>query len=154
VQPKRRYPSISVAVLHAGRRSKEAATHRRLCVPQLRRMIHIWDLSMLGTGLAVVGHGPTVHLSRSMILTIALFARLFAVLHELVCCFGWSSLTGWWLGRKGATLGRSAEGRGVPGPERPGTEEWSTTRNYFIVDQVVRNPAVQSLTFTTSIPPT
>ena len=61
-----------------------------------------WNFAMLGTGLAV---GTYWHPSRAVILTTAFFGGLFAVLHELVCCFMWCSLTGWWIGRKAAALG-------------------------------------------------
>jgi hypothetical protein len=44
------------------------------------------------------------HPSRTMVLTMAFFGGVFAALHELVCCFVWSSLTGWWIGRKAAAL--------------------------------------------------
>jgi hypothetical protein len=67
-----------------------------------RLSMFFWNFAMLGTGLAVGGYW---HPSRALVLTIASFGGLFAVLHELVCCFVWSSLTAWWIGRKAATLG-------------------------------------------------
>ena len=60
-----------------------------------------WNFAMLGTGLAV---GGWWHPSRVMILTMAFFAGLFAVLHALMCCFVWCSLTAWWIGRKAAAV--------------------------------------------------
>lgn len=50
-----------------------------------------WNFAMLGTGLAVGGYW---HPSRTMVETIAFFGGLFAMLHELVCCFVWCSLAG------------------------------------------------------------
>ena len=102
MQPKCCYPSISVAELRAGRATKRSG---KLIIayacPDCGGMFHISNFAMLGTGLAVGGYW---HLSRGMILTIALLAGLFAVLHELVCYFVWCSLTGWWIGRKVAGL--------------------------------------------------
>jgi hypothetical protein len=60
-----------------------------------------WNFAMLGTGLAVGGYW---HPSRAVALVIAALGGLFAVLHELACCFVWSSLTAWWIGRKAAAL--------------------------------------------------
>lgn len=60
-----------------------------------------WNFAMLGIGLTV---GAYWHPSRAAVLTIASFGGLFAALHELVCCFVWSSLTAWWIGRKAAAL--------------------------------------------------
>jgi hypothetical protein len=53
--------------------------------------------AMLGTGLAL---GGWWHPSQGLILTMAFFAGVFAVLHQLLCCFVWCSLTAWWIGRK------------------------------------------------------
>lgn len=60
-----------------------------------------WNSAMLGTGLAV---GEYWHPSRAVALVMAALGALFAVLHELVCCFVWCSLTASWIGRKAATL--------------------------------------------------
>jgi hypothetical protein len=60
-----------------------------------------WNFAILGTGLTVGGYW---HPSRATVLTISLASCVFAVLHELVCCFVWSSLTGWWIGKKAAAL--------------------------------------------------
>ena len=57
--------------------------------------------AMLGTGLAL---GGWWHPSRVAILAVAFLAGVFAVLHQLVCCFVWCSLTAWWIGRKAAAL--------------------------------------------------
>lgn len=59
------------------------------------------NFTMPGTGLAL---GGLWHPSRVEILTMAFFAGLFAMLHELACCFVWSSLTVWWIGKKSADL--------------------------------------------------
>jgi hypothetical protein len=56
-----------------------------------------WNIAMLGTGLGV---GRYWHPSRATVLTISLASGVFAALHELVCCFVWSSLTGSWIGRR------------------------------------------------------
>ena len=47
--------------------------------------------------LAVGGHW---HPSRAVALGIAALGGLFALLHELVCCFVWSSLRERWIDRK------------------------------------------------------
>lgn len=44
-----------------------------------------WNFAMLGTGLAVGGYWRP---SRPTVLTVAVVGGVFAVLHELVCCFG------------------------------------------------------------------
>ena len=58
-----------------------------------------WNSAMLGTGLAIGGYW---HPPRTVVLTIAFFGGLITVLPELVCCFVWSSLTAWLIGRKAA----------------------------------------------------
>ena len=63
--------------------------------------LFFWTFAMLGTGLAV---GACWHPSRTMVRTIAIFGGVFAVLHELICCFEWCSLAAWWIGRKAAAL--------------------------------------------------
>jgi hypothetical protein len=56
---------------------------------------------MVGIGLAVGGYW---HSSKAVVLTIASFGGLFAVRHELVCCFVGPSLTAWWIGSRAAAL--------------------------------------------------
>jgi hypothetical protein len=63
--------------------------------------IFFWNFATVGTALAVGGYW---HPSRTTIATIALLAGVFAVLHELVCCFMWCSLTAWWIGRRAAAI--------------------------------------------------
>ena len=59
------------------------------------------NFAMVAIGLSAGGY---FHPSRAMILTIAICAGVFVMLHELVCCFLWCSVTAWWIGRKTAAF--------------------------------------------------
>jgi hypothetical protein len=60
-----------------------------------------WSFAMLLIGDVI---GAYWHPSRVVALAIAVAAAVFTVLHELVCCFVWCSLTAWWIGRRSEAL--------------------------------------------------
>jgi len=57
--------------------------------------------SMLLVGIFV---GAYSHPSQTLSVTLAAAAGVFAVLHELLSCFVWCSLSAWWVGRHTGTL--------------------------------------------------
>ena len=60
-----------------------------------------WSFATLLIGDLI---GVNWHPSRKLALAIGLCAALFTVVHELVCCFVWCSLTAWWIGKRSAEL--------------------------------------------------
>lgn len=59
------------------------------------------SVAMLLIGTVIGEHW---HPSRAHSVMIAAAAGLFTMLHELVCCFVWCSLSAWWIGRRMAEL--------------------------------------------------
>jgi hypothetical protein len=60
-------------------------------------VMFFWSFAMLLVGIAIGGYW---HPSRMRAVTIAVGAGAFTMLHELVCCFVWCSLSAWWIGRR------------------------------------------------------
>ena len=60
-------------------------------------VMFFWSFAMLLTGIVIGAHW---HPSRALTAAIALAAGAFTMLHELVWCFVWRSLSAWWIGRR------------------------------------------------------
>lgn len=60
-------------------------------------VMFFWSSAMFLTGIAV---GIYWHPSRMHSIAIAMAAGAFTMLHELVCCFVWCSISAWWIGRR------------------------------------------------------
>ena len=56
-----------------------------------------WSFAMLLVGIIIGKHWSPSYMHGVLI---AVAAGLFAVVHELVCCFVWCSLSAWWIGRR------------------------------------------------------
>lgn len=63
-------------------------------------------LSTFAMFLAGIVIGEYWHLPPAMVAVVTVLAAFAAVAHELFCCFVWSSLAGWWIGRRTAALER------------------------------------------------
>jgi hypothetical protein len=64
-------------------------------------VMFFWSFAMLLTGIVIGAHWQP---SRVLTAAIALAAGAFTMLHELVCCFVWGSLSAWWIGRRTGEL--------------------------------------------------
>ena len=60
-------------------------------------VMFLWASAMFLTGIVVGAHW---HPSHALMAAIALAAGAFTMLHELVCCFVWCSMSAWWIGRR------------------------------------------------------
>ena len=60
-------------------------------------VMFFWASAMFLTGIVVGAHW---HPSHALTAGIALAAGAFTMLHELVCCFVWCSISAWWIGRR------------------------------------------------------
>jgi hypothetical protein len=60
-------------------------------------VMFFWSLAMFLTGAVA---GSYWHPSRAYSIAVAFAAGVFTMLHELVCCFVWCSLSSWWIGRR------------------------------------------------------
>ena len=69
-------------------------------------VMFFWSFAMLLVGIII---GEYWHPSRMHLVAIAAAAGAFTMIHELVCCFVWCSLSAWWIGRHTVELkgGRS-----------------------------------------------
>ncbi len=56
-----------------------------------------WASAMFLSGIFVGIHW---HPSHALTLAVALAAGAFTMLHELVCCFVWCSISAWWIGSR------------------------------------------------------
>lgn len=60
-------------------------------------VMFFWSSAMFLTGIIV---GANWHPSRTHTIAIAFAAGVFTMLHELMCCFVWCSISAWWIGRR------------------------------------------------------
>ena len=60
-------------------------------------VMFFWSAAMLLTGIVI---GAYWHPSRALVVATGVAAGVFMVLHELLCCFVWRSLSAWWIGRR------------------------------------------------------
>lgn len=60
-------------------------------------VMFFWSFAMLLVGVTICEHW---HPSRVHSVVIAVAAGVFTMLHELVCCFVWCSMSAWWIGRR------------------------------------------------------
>ena len=60
-------------------------------------VMFFWSFAMLLTGIVIGAHW---HPSRALTAAMALAAGAFTMLHELVWCFVWRSLSARWIGRR------------------------------------------------------
>jgi hypothetical protein len=60
-------------------------------------VMFFWSAAMLLTGIVI---GAYWHPSRALVVATGVAAGVFMVLHELLCCFVWCSLSAWWIGRR------------------------------------------------------
>jgi len=72
----------------------ERMTQRVLGNPMV---MFFWSFAMLLVGIII---GEYWHPSRTHAMSIAIVAGIFTLIHELRCCFVWSSLSAWWLGQR------------------------------------------------------
>ena len=56
-----------------------------------------WDFRMVLVGIVI---GEYWHSARMPAMSIAIVAGIFRLVHELRCCFVWSSLSASWLGQR------------------------------------------------------
>ena len=59
-------------------------------------VMFFWSAALLLTGIVI---GAYWHPSRALVVATGVAAGVFMVLHELLCCFVWCSLSAWWIGR-------------------------------------------------------
>lgn len=59
-------------------------------------VMFFWSFAMLLAGNVIGAHW---HPSHRWAVALAVAAGVFTVVHELVCCFVWCSLSAWWIGR-------------------------------------------------------
>ncbi|MGO9435938.1 MAG: hypothetical protein ACLP00_16810 [Terracidiphilus sp.] len=64
-------------------------------------VMFFWSSAMFLAGVTV---GVYWHPSRAHSVAIACAAGVFTMLHELVCCFVWCSISAWWIGRRTSEL--------------------------------------------------
>ena len=64
-------------------------------------VMFFWSFAMLLVGIII---GEYWHPSRMHLVAIAAAAGAFTMIHELVCCFVWCSLSAWWIGRRTGEL--------------------------------------------------
>jgi hypothetical protein len=67
-----------------------------------------WGFAMFLFGTIIGAHW---HPSLAHSLEIAVAAGIFTVLHELLPCFVWCSLSAWWIGRRTGAFDRKAGAR-------------------------------------------
>jgi len=67
-------------------------------------VMFFWSSAMFLTGILV---GDNWRPLRTHSIAIALAAGVFTVLHELMCCFVWCSISAWWIGRRMGELKRT-----------------------------------------------
>jgi len=60
-------------------------------------VMFFWSSAMFLTGIVTGVYG---HPSRMYSIAIAFAAGVFTLIHELVCCFVWCSISAWWIGRR------------------------------------------------------
>ncbi len=60
-------------------------------------VMFFWSSAMFLIGIIAGVHW---HPSPTHSIAIALAAGAFTMLHELVCCFVWCSISAWWIGRR------------------------------------------------------
>jgi hypothetical protein len=60
-------------------------------------VMFFWSAAVLLTGIVI---GACWHPSRALVVATGVAAGVFMVLHELLCCFVWCSLSAWWIGRR------------------------------------------------------
>jgi hypothetical protein len=64
-------------------------------------VMFFWSFAMLLVGIAI---GEYWHPSRMQSAAIAAAAGVLTMIHELVCCFVWCSLSAWWIGLRAGEL--------------------------------------------------
>ena len=64
-------------------------------------VMFFWSFAMLLAGIVI---GEYWHPSRMHSAAIAAAAGVFTMIHELVSCFVWCSLSAWWIGRRTGEL--------------------------------------------------
>lgn len=64
-------------------------------------VMFFWASAMFLIGIVVGIHW---HPSHALTAAVALAAGALTMLHELVCCFVWCSLTAWWIGKRSEAL--------------------------------------------------
>ena len=69
-------------------------------------VMFFWSSAMFLAGIIV---GVYWHPSRTHSIAIAFTAGVFTMLHELVCCFVWCSLSAWWIGRRMGELKKTCQ---------------------------------------------
>lgn len=67
-------------------------------------VMFFWSSAMFLTGIIV---GANWHPLRTHSIAIALAPGVFTMLHELICCFVWCSISAWWIGRRTGALKRT-----------------------------------------------
>lgn len=60
-------------------------------------VMFFWASAMFLAGVVVGAHW---HPSPRMAVAATVAAGVFTMLHELLCCFVWCSLSAWWIGRR------------------------------------------------------
>ena len=60
-------------------------------------VMFFWNFGMLLVGIVIREYW---HSARMLAMSIAIVAGIFTLIHELRCCFMWSSLSAWRLGQR------------------------------------------------------